>query len=389
MFEIHVSEVRSFLQCRRKFQWASLLYKGLEPRRPVRHFYLGRAVHYALQAYYDTGEHPTDAFLGWTDYHEYHIREAMGEFWDDELAVVLEEERAQGSGMLTNYARWAFRQDKNLKFIATELAFELPLPCPSGRSSSRIRMGGRFDGLVQDIDTGLFWLFETKTTRDMRDLNWIQNDIQAGVYIWAAQSIYGLEVQGVLYNFLKKKVPKAPRRLKNGGYSIAQNALKGTTWEVWLDQMSEDVAEDMGLDPVPNVSYKLTDVQRNDLTSTAFEFWERRKKLIATYRNQLLFLRERGNVFFHREYIRRTQRELRALMAEVHHIGLEMVRPSTKMYANPSFFNCMGCQFKTPCDLRSAGGQYQAVLEYEYQPRIPWPKDETAAIAQWQGERNG
>lgn len=391
-YEIHVSELRTFLQCRRKFQWSSLLHRGLEPARPVRHLYLGSGVHYALQQYYDKKETCASAFSSWAGMQSSTIRKDLGMMWDDEVAQILAEEYTLGMGMLNHYDQWAPSAkekyaDRRLKFLATEISFNLPMPSPSGRPSSRIRLAGRFDGLVQHKDTGLFWLFETKTTRDLRDLSWVGNDIQAGVYIWAAQQMFDVPIQGVLYNFLLKKAPRIPRPLKRGGYSIAKNELAATTFELLLEQLSDDAANAAGIDFIPAVGYNITKEEFEKLPTDVGNFFLQRRGYIKQYREQLQFLKDRGNTFFRREEFRRTQRELKVLMAEVHHIGLEMVRPSTWMYANPGFFTCNMCSFQDPCRLKNAGGQFKIVLEYEYRPRQTWRYDVASRITEWKAQQ--
>ena len=60
-FEIHVSDVRTYKSCRRRWDWSSPLRGNLEPNFTPPHFFIGRAVHYAAASFLENGTLPTEA----------------------------------------------------------------------------------------------------------------------------------------------------------------------------------------------------------------------------------------------------------------------------------------------------------------------------------------
>lgn len=80
--------------------------------------------------------------------------------------------------------------------VATELAFDLPLPGGIGR------IRGRVDGLVMDPDPehrGL-WILETKSFGDYKRVDWLPDDPQPFTYMWAVQQQGFTNVAGVLWD---------------------------------------------------------------------------------------------------------------------------------------------------------------------------------------------
>jgi len=62
--DVHISEVKNFLKCRLLWFWTAPPPRGLglTPRHPEGAQYFGTLVHQALQAHYDTGVLPAEAF---------------------------------------------------------------------------------------------------------------------------------------------------------------------------------------------------------------------------------------------------------------------------------------------------------------------------------------
>ena len=221
--EIHISDVRTFKTCRRKWNWISPLRRNLESIVPYVPFFAGRMAHYALEHYYRSGT-PFEASVKTFVDEERALMEQVGRLWDVEESNLAEQVDLI-TGMLTHYRLWIesaaeanFRfRDENLEFISLERTFSVPLRTPNGRASNKVFLAGRFDGLVRYKGDGTYWIWETKTTRSIKELTYsLANDEQAGAYIYAAQEIYGRPISGVLYNILRKKVPTRPDVLQSG-----------------------------------------------------------------------------------------------------------------------------------------------------------------------------
>lgn len=356
-YEIHISDMTSFKECRRKWHFSSLLQLGLERDVVYPPFFTGRAVHYCLEQYY---EHWGG---GTMDAQEF-MRQELARFlkreledvnfenlWEDERTKI-EEQIELISGMLDHYVIWTRSNqgpwmDSNLEFIALETEFSVPLRNPeTGRPSSRVYLAGRFDGLVKRRDNGTYWLWETKTARTPKELiKTLGNSEQTGAYIYAAQELTGQRISGVLYNILRKKVPTQPRILNNGMLSVAKQI--DTTAQYYLAAVRAHHQGQEGFD--------------NDF-------------IIKHYGDiiQHLLDKEQESPFFVRIPVRRTIREIESLHERVWQVALEMVRPSTPLYTNASWKNCGNCPFQGPCIAWEAGGDYEAILRAEYRPRRVW-----------------
>lgn len=345
-FEVHVSDVRAFKTCRRQWSWASPLGRNLEPDKPYAPFFTGRIVHTALELHYRTGGR-----LSLYDATEVAITierekmEAAGTLWDQEEDL-LNNEVELVWGLMEHYEIWADSKtmqrnpwgDANLEFLDMETSFTVPLRTETGRPSSRVFLGGRFDGIVRRRDDGSLWLFETKTTRSIKELqNNLAFDEQAGAYIYAAQGLMGERVYGVIYNIMRKKVPTKPRVLQNG--MLSQNKSIDTTVEYYWRAAEENH---------PDAS---------------------REELLDMYGEILQHLLDKGNEFFSRTVVRRTEAEIEQLHENLRITSLEMVRPSTPLYPAPSWTSCTFCRFRAPCLQVNAGKDPEFILQAEYRQR--------------------
>lgn len=345
-YEVHISDVRAFKTCRRQWQWSSPLGKNLEPDKPYAPFFLGRIVHTALELHYRSNDQ-----LSLSDACEVALTierekmEAAGTLWDEEKEM-LDEQSQFARGLIDHYFVWVNSKghnasewgDMNLEYLDMETNFVVPLLTEENNPSNRVELGGRFDGIVRRRDDGSLWLFETKTTRSIAELQkTLAWDEQAGGYIYAAQLLMGEQVHGVIYNILRKKLPTEPRVLVNG--QLTQQSNIDTTLEHYWRAVLENHPD------------------------------EERETLVRMYGDVLQTLYEKGNTFFSRTVIRRTPREIEELANNLRVVALEMVRPSTPLYPAPSWTNCTFCRFRGPCLAMNSGADYDLLLDNEYRQR--------------------
>jgi len=347
--EIHISDLKQFLTCRRRWDWSSLMRRGLEKKITYAPFFTGRAIHWCLEMYYEhvMAGSPYDWINTFLERELPSMEKDVGALWDREENLFIEQIELI-SGMLEHYGKWAPQQlgyfdDHNLRFIALETEFSVPLRTIKGRASSKVFMAGRFDGLVQRKDNGTYWLLETKTTRSINQLQLsLDNDFQCGAYLLAAQEIFQVPISGVLYNLMRKKVPTQPRVLANGLLSQDQR----------IDTTAEAYTEAIKLQH-PDWSYE---------------------QIMQVYGDFLTRLLNSPKDYFRRVPIRRTQAELSALAIDIHAIALEMSRPNIPTYANGAavWRACDNCPFKAPCLAMNAGADFEQILSVEYRPRRRW-----------------
>ena len=335
MTEIHISDIRQFRQCRRAWDWGSRFRRNLEPAVPYPPFYTGRLIHSALEHYYRDGTPLLDTLTA-------ELKGAATNLWPQEV-LTFDEQEALMHNILLHYDMWIaldkkMYSDANLEFISLEREFRVPLPTPSGRRAKGLMLGGRFDGIVRHKGTGEYWIWETKTTRSIKELvSSLAHDEQCGVYMYAASKALGVPVVGVLYNIIRKKAPTRPAVLKSGLLSKAVNVDTTAFFylncirEMYPDWTAETIAEFFG------------------------------DTLGALVSNE--------SKFFMRYPVYRSTIEIKNLMRGIYYTAREMKRKSLYLYPSPGWLACTFCAFKSPCLTMNTGGDYEVLLREEYQPR--------------------
>lgn len=341
-YEIHISDVRAFKSCRRRWDWVSPLRNNLEPNIPYMPFFTGRAIHYALDVFYSQGI-PLVKTMGLFVQYEMAQMEKHGRLFESERES-LQEQIELMVAILEHYEIWLKHEegrwsDDQFEFIAMETEFSVPLRTPSGRASSRVFLAGRFDGLIMRKDDGSFWIWETKTTRSIDELHKsLANDEQCGAYVYAAQQLFDVPVTGVLYNTMRKKAPTFPKVLKDG--TLSKNKSIDTTAQYYL-QAVQTLFPDMS-----------------------------NEEILSEYRDILQHLMDEGKPFFQRIPIYRTPDEIKTLQHNLWITALEMVRPSTPLYPAPAWNTCGFCRYRSPCLALNSGKDYQFILDEEFRQRI-------------------
>jgi hypothetical protein len=270
--------------------------------------------------------------------------EKTGRLWPQEQSK-MDEQIALMMGMLSHYNLWVTKdrttrlRDENIEWLSFEREFSVPLYNPyTGNKSSKVYLAGRFDGLVKLLPEGGIWIWETKSTRSIFELeNSLANDEQCGAYIYAAEQLFGVPVTGVIYNVMRKKLPTEPAVLQNG--LLSKNKAIDTTAEAYLEA-----------------------VRRNHPD------WDNALTL-QFYEDILQHLIAKGNTFFARVAIYRTPTEIQRLASNLWAVALEMTRESTIIYDAPGWLSCNFCHFRAPCLAMNAGADHEFLLEQEYRKR--------------------
>ena len=340
--EIHISDVRTFRQCRRKWGWSSALKRNLEPYITYPPFFTGRGIHEALERYYRDGVDIIAAFVDFVGA-ETALMKEQGALWPQEEDT-LEEQITLAFGVLHHYRAWQAQDtkkysDRNLKFLELEYPFNVPFTLPSGRNSRKLTIAGRLDGLVYNTLTDEYWIWETKTARSVQQLvDSLGNDEQSALYMYAAQKIFKHPIAGVLYNVMRKKIPVHPRILQSE--LLSKSAIDTTAF-----MYRADIAE------------QHPDWQED----TIQEF----------YGDILAKLEENETKYFIRWPVHKSSAQIKIVMDGIYATAMEMLNPKTVLYPSPNWMQCNFCNFKSPCLTMSMGGDYEVLLREEYRERIP------------------
>lgn len=337
---IHISDVRSFRQCRRRWEWSSGLKRNLEPYVVYPPFFTGRAIHTALEHHYRDGE---DILAALTNFvvTERDAMSEQGTLWPQE-ETTFEEQVMLAFDMLGHYRAWQAQDtkkysDRNLKFLELEYPFDVPYVTDAGGTSRKFRIAGRFDGFVYNTLTEEYWIWETKTSRSISELiGTLGNDEQSALYMYAAQKTFKKPITGVLYNVIRKKSPAHPRVLQNG---LLSKAAIDTTSFCYRQDVQEQYPD-----------------------------WD--EDTVTEYFGDILAsLEENEQKYFMRWPVYKTPLQIRNVMNGVYATAVEMLNPKTVLYPAPNWLQCNFCHFKSPCLTRDMGGDYEVLLKEEYRER--------------------
>jgi len=324
---ISITEVQDWLQCRLRWNWASDNAEALVPRDPAPALFFGTGIHEGLEELLN-GKDPVAAFEKWF-WTEMKLVRQRAPNLSMESEQMLLGHLPLGKGMLDHYRQYYIKEPFTV--LETEAKFEVPIPGTGGRGF----LVGRRDGRIQD-DAGRKWVMEHKSYADLPPEGFLILDIQTTGYVWADSKLYPNDrTVGFLYNGLKKKLPSIPAVLKSGaGLSRAQIE---TTAEVY-----EAACRQHGFEP-------------------------------ADYRDMLSALKAKGNTFFKREFVPRSNDELAFFEEYLTLVHNEMEK--RVIYHNPTWDCMWWCPYKDPCILRANRGDFQQVLNLRYiksdKPRYP------------------
>ena len=367
MPEIHISDVRQFLSCRRAWNYSSLLRMGYEPNPAPIYYVVGRAVHLGMYAYYEEGVHPAFAYQQFINKH---IEENEPELRIPDEKSIRQQQIKTGLMICDNYYKWVTgldSPDEGWTTISNETKFHLPQFNEQGRKSRKITHGGRFDRLARwdgpslpNRKNGTVWLWEFKTTSREPDRTWLDLDNQVTSYLHAAESIIGTPIEGVHFRFMKKKFPQKPYRVRNGTqlsrainsgaqgvsttYDLYVEAIEELAIEELREKHGQDIPEVLLLRRVHALKHEYDDV----LTVLAGRGWEE---------------------YFMTFDITKTPAQIQNSTKDFWQLGLEMCRPSVKIYPAPEWMKCKFCHYREPCMMENDGRDPKDLLRFAYKKR--------------------
>lgn len=375
MKDVHVTDLTTKVGCPQRWDWESLLRRGLQRTVIPMPLFIGQGVHVGLNAYYvSNGNIYTTAatFRQWVLHRADAIKKFSGALWDSEVDKINDAYNL-GLGMLKHYHLWAPKRDVQYNILGNEQKFTVPIPVPRGAPkdsrdrfdvhagrwlSGRIQLSGRFDGLIQDKSSGDIYLLEFKTARSLKTSSWTFRGLQGTAYVYAAQCLYGVKLKGIMYRILRKQVPSNPLPLQRGGYSQKQ---KQKTSLEHFKQCLDKEASGRGIDP--------------------HQLYKENEKVLRELHGRRT---SEGNDFFMERIIHKSPELIDNAMRTIYYEGLKMADPNVPIYATPGWWRCNNCPFRDPCDLVELGmsEQAEALLDAEYAPRGYWeePDENKSAV---------
>jgi len=353
---VRTSDRGIYKGCRQRWDYNSKIRQNWEYIPGAEALEFGTAIHAGLEVIY----HPDT----WNDPIEVRLAEAKVALvvslakWRNRLRKLdLESEFDEeliplGRQILERYAKWAEEEDSIWKPIMIEQEFSVPIPVPDGFNVEDrivdvydrpkftalpfneyveerhlhvwdymqdkyvpVMYEGRIDLIIQNTITEQYWVWDHKTAKILHDnVEWLDIDSQASAYYWVTKRVLGIDAAGVTFNQLKKSVPVPPRILKSG--KVSKDRSQKTSKELLWKAVAETGANPM-------------EYQEFIESFEEPEFFRR----IDTLRSE----------------------------DELEQIGLLILMEAIDMlgdpfiYPNPGLFNCMFCEFKTPCRMKLEG----------------------------------
>ncbi len=260
MTNISISEINSYLRCRRAWDLTSSSRQSLRHKiTPKIFFVIGSAVHEAIDAQASGGD-PLAAFEAYVTKER---EERIAFYYETTKHQPSESEMKEfedsvdlSRGMVNQYFNFYGWENPlesmGLKYVATEVPFSIPL-------ENGMNFVGTFDGIVTDIATeSIYYLIENKTAAKKPNVEGVQFSNQFVGYNWAFREITGQPLAGTIYNLMVKRLIKSPKVLKSGELSQDKNA--GVTMQTFLSALQSG-----GRDPVKYLDYMeyLEDRERN------------------------------------------------------------------------------------------------------------------------------
>lgn len=375
---VHISDLNDYCRCKRSWNWSSQLRRGLQPAVSPVPLFMGSAVHWALDhgyrgcigaehAQFDL-EAALHALKTWIKHHIARTIEYTGPLWEEEK-ISIRGVQDLAVLMLRHYALWAEPLDKLFRVLDMEYKFKVPLPGSHG-----MEYAGRFDGYVEDIQSGNRYILEFKTAKSIQNrgggissnISGVLRGMQSAAYTWASGRVHDEQAHGVLYRFLLKKEPDSPKPLQRGGYSRAKS-IKST--DAWFGYV---------LDLIAKAKY---DAQSEGASATrSLQELRESERAMAAETLQMLRTKNKytgglvtGNDFFLQLPMVKKPGQIQGALDAITYEGLRMLEPEQPIYPIAGF-HCNWCQFKTPCDLVARGmdDAAEGVLDANYGPRTYW-----------------
>jgi len=308
MITVHVTDRRTFKECRRKFSY-SVIQRLTTAEKNIDHFYVGTAGHYALAGFYEEcrskPKEAPDPQPHWFEFTTSQKKQPNAEV--EELSLTLLKRYVQ------HYGHTEF------SVVAVEVPIKLAYP------EFGFELQGTLDLIVEDKN-GLLWIVDHKFLKRLPDQKVLEMDDQMTAYIWLAHKA-GFNVKGAIYNVIRKALPVEPELLQRG--NLSKRKLADLTYETYLAAIER---------------YQL---DRDD------------------YEDILSELQCQENTFFQRSKVTRNKKELALfelnLMAELR----DMSSPELVYYPNPGD-RCKTCIFQQLCKCENEGGEGRLLREEYY-----------------------
>lgn len=198
---INQSQLKTWRRCAK--EWDFHYKQRLEPRVKPRPITLGLWGHRMLETHYLQG----DWRIGYNEY-----LEKYNNLFDEERELL------DAKGKLPDLLRRIMRgylwyyKDERIKVHVIEKSFEIVV--------GGVRFKGRIDWLIETIDDGRLWVGDHKWVSSIPDQSEFHAmDVQLMLYPYAVEKAWGIEVAGVMWNYIRSRPATVPQMTQRGAIS--------------------------------------------------------------------------------------------------------------------------------------------------------------------------
>lgn len=205
--EIQYSRIKSYRHCRQQHYYKYIM--NIVKKRPSKPLYRGSIIHECLQA----AAEGRDWMEVWEKYNRefnrlfIEERELYGQTFMEDIKTILE-----------GYFDYWNREDPLTYLFVEHQIRNIPIVKAMG---IKFMLKAKIDGVVKDKE-GRVWLIEHKTHENIPSEEVRLMDLQTILYIWALRKA-GINVEGVLWDYIRAKPPAKPELLKNGQLTKRKN----------------------------------------------------------------------------------------------------------------------------------------------------------------------
>ena len=342
-----ISEIQNFLRCRRQWDIGSHQRQNLSPKQglPSKAFHIGSMVHRILELKIKGIKQTIiDQILkNERKQLEQEYYQLVGAGWSTEEREEIEAREELVLSMIASYFIHYGDESlgKDYQYIEAELTFQVRIP------KTMNWLIGTIDGVAVHKSSGKVWLVEHKTFgQSAAKLEDLRMNYQMLAYSWAARSLLGYPVEGIIYDGLAKKLPGTPELLKNG---------KGLS-KKWIITTAEIYKQEI-------YKYGFAEEDYTDILA----------RLEGRDRSE-------DNGFFVRHKIRYSEAELNQFESEIVDITREMASKHVNIYPSVPWTGCWDCSFQELCTAIQTCIDTKWILSEKYQQSSGWKTTRTTPI---------
>lgn len=338
--DVSNSEIETFLRCRRQWKYESSNKMGLRTINPSPSaaLHVGTVVHAVLEANVSLRRRPNiQAVIDASEIElENYYRSLVGVGWSPSEREIVRSSRDLISGVCNHY--FNYYGDINplgpdYTYRHAEITFSVPIP------GTEHNLRGTIDGIAEGED-GVYLVEHKTTSQGFPEATELQIGRQLQSYVWAARTLLGRPVQGIIYDGIAKKVPAVPEVTKKGMLSKGPITTTPAIYRAAIKAVGQDESD---------------------------------------YADILAKL-EGQSPFFCRHVIRFPERSLELFSLQLKQIVIDMANPDLPLYPNRVWTGCYDCRYQELCTAEQLGEDIDTIIHFKYRHEERAPSRRNIAV---------